>query len=84
MAALQLLAMEWRPRALPEGREAGIGQQRGCPTMRMIRGRPHPTSGSHLPPEGTAQPFVVASASLRLALHPKNCTLHPVQLPDLG
>ncbi len=24
------------------------------------------------------------SASLRLALHPKNCTLHPVQLPDLG
>jgi hypothetical protein len=24
------------------------------------------------------------SASLRLALHLKNCTLHPVQLPDLG
>jgi hypothetical protein len=24
------------------------------------------------------------SASLRLALHPKNRTLHPVQLPDLG
>ena len=24
------------------------------------------------------------SASLRLALHPKNHTLHPVQLPDLG
>jgi hypothetical protein len=23
-------------------------------------------------------------ASLRLALHPKNRTLHPVQLPDLG
>ena len=23
------------------------------------------------------------SASLRLALHPKNHTLHPVQLPDL-
>jgi hypothetical protein len=24
------------------------------------------------------------SASLRLALHPKNRTLHPAQLPDLG
>ena len=24
------------------------------------------------------------SASLRLALYPKNRTLHPVQLPDLG
>jgi len=24
------------------------------------------------------------SASLRLALHPKNPTLRPVQLPDLG
>jgi hypothetical protein len=24
------------------------------------------------------------SASLRLALHPKNRTLHPVQLPGLG
>ncbi len=24
------------------------------------------------------------SASLRLAMHPKNRTLHPVQLPDLG
>src|SRR5687768_2371546 len=24
------------------------------------------------------------SKELRLALYPKNCTLHPVQLPDLG
>ncbi|HTJ55421.1 MAG TPA: hypothetical protein VL380_08395 [Nitrosospira sp.] len=47
------------------------------PTMRMIRGRPHPTSGSHLLPEGTAQPFVVASVSLRLALHPKTAHSTP-------
>ena len=37
-----------------------------------FHGAPHPAARSH------------HSASLRLAPHPKNRTLHPVQLPDLG
>ena len=62
MAALQLLGMERRPEASPEGpREAGIGQRRGCRDRAPhARGRPHPASGSHLPAEGTAPPCAVA------------------------
>src|SRR5512133_613442 len=61
MDALQLLEVEWRPRASPEGpREAGIGQRRGCPAARTVRGRSHPATGSHLPAEGTALPCAVA------------------------
>ena len=85
VAALQLLTMG-APKALPEGpRQAGIGQRRGCPTALIHQERLHPAAGPiflrktllHL--RGRAIP-----ASLRLALHPKNGTLYPVQLPDLG
>jgi hypothetical protein len=62
--------------------EAGIGQQRECPTTRMIVGRPHPTSGSHLPPEGTAQPFVVAFRVVASCPAPQK--LHTPPRPTAG
>jgi hypothetical protein len=37
-----------------------------------FHGAPHPAAGSH------------QSGSLGVASHPKNRTLHPVKLPDLG
>ena len=82
MAALQLLGMG-RPRAWPEGpREAGIGQRRGC---RDRFGHLHPAQGRTFLRKALLRPERSHhSASLRLALHPKNRTLHPVQLPDLG
>jgi hypothetical protein len=43
-----------------------------------LRGRTFPRKALLLPSRSRH------SASLRLALHPKNRTLHPVQLPGLG
>src|SRR5690348_14555629 len=61
MTALQLLGMEWRPRALPEGPAKRDRAAAGTPDpAHGTPGHPHPTSGSHLPPEGTALPCVVA------------------------
>ena len=82
----QRLGMEWRPEASHEGpREAGIGQRRGC------RDRVPRAWGARIPLRGRTflrkallRPARSHSALLRLALHPKNRTLHPVQLPDLG
>ncbi|HTJ55424.1 MAG TPA: hypothetical protein VL380_08410, partial [Nitrosospira sp.] len=50
-----------RPRASPEGPcEAGIGQRRGCPAAPVVHWGAASHFGSHLPPEGTALPCVVA------------------------
>ena len=86
IAALQLLGMERRPEASPEGpREAGIGQ-RGDAAIAF-----HAKGGVRIPLQGRTflrkallRPARSYSASLRLALHPKNRTLLPVQLSDLG
>src|SRR5690349_7449116 len=71
------------PERCPRGaREAEIGQRRGCPTTLMVRGRLHPTSGSHLPPEGTAQPCVVAFRVV--APYPAPQKLHTPPRPTAG
>src|SRR5579871_387118 len=78
MAALQLLGMG-RPRASAEGpREAGIGQRRGCPAALMIRwGARIPLRGLTFLRKAPLRPSRSHhSASLRLALHPKNRSLH--------
>ncbi len=86
MAALQLLGIERRPEASPEGpREAGIGQRRGCPiALHTQWGARIPLRGRTFLRKAPLRPARSHSASLRLALHPKNRTLPPVQLPDLG
>ncbi|BCT67612.1 hypothetical protein NNRS527_01199 [Nitrosospira sp. NRS527] len=86
MSALQLLGMERRPEALPEGpREAGIGQRRGCrDRVPHTRGRPHPASGLHLPAEGTALPCAVAFRVVAPCPAPQKPYTLPVQLSDLG
>src|SRR5574340_1649469 len=62
MAALQLLGMEWRPRASPEGTpRRGDRAAAGMPGRAYgTLGCPHPATGSHLPAEDTAPPFAVA------------------------
>jgi len=84
---LRCNSLQWRPKALPEGpREAGIGQRRGC------HGRACGYWGARIPLRGRIflrktllRPSRSRhSASLRLALHRKNRSLYPVQLPDLG
>jgi hypothetical protein len=79
-----LLPSRSRPGASHEGpRAAGIGQRRGAATAFHgacipLRGRTSLWKALLLPSRSRH------SASLRLVLHPKNHTLHPVQLPDLG
>jgi hypothetical protein len=81
-------SLEWeRPEALPEGpREAGIGQWRGCRSRACgYKGTRIPLRGRIFLRKTLLRPMRSHhSASLRLALHPKNRTLHPVQLLDLG
>src|SRR5579871_2478355 len=80
-------SLEWRPRVSPEGpREAGIGHRRGCPATLMVRwGARIPLRGRTFLRKAPLRPARSHhSASLRLAPHPKNRTLHPVQLLDLG
>ena len=83
MATLQLLGMG-RLEALHEGPcEAGIGQRRGC--RDRVSWRRIPLRGCTFLRKALLRPARARHfASLRLALHPKNRTLHPVQLPDLG
>ena len=50
--------------------------------VRALRGELHSFCGTWL--RCNSLEWNDHSASLRLALHPKNRTLHPVQLPDLG
>ncbi|SDA11173.1 hypothetical protein SAMN05216315_102129 [Nitrosospira sp. Nsp18] len=85
IAALQLLGMEWRPEASPEGpREAGIGQRRGCRDRAPQGGARIPLRVRTFLRKALLRPARSYSASLRLALHTKNRTLLPVQLSDLG
>src|SRR5690349_21074821 len=59
MAALQLHGMA--PRGVARGpAKRGIGQRRGCRAAPMDTQAPASPTGSHLPAEGTAQPFVGA------------------------
>ena len=66
-----------RPRA------AGIGQRRG--SRDRVHGAGIPLRGRTFLRKALLLPARSRhSASLRLALHPKNHTLRPIQLPDLG
>jgi hypothetical protein len=68
---VRLLAKE-RPRAQPEGPcEAGIGQRRGCQDRaKILVGRLHPATGSHLPSEETAPPSAVVPFASSPFAHP--------------
>jgi hypothetical protein len=68
---VRLLAKE-RPRAQPEGScEAGIGQRRGCQDRaRILLGRLHPATGSHLPSEETAPPCAGVPFASSPFVHP--------------
>ncbi|SCX37975.1 hypothetical protein [Nitrosospira sp. Nsp1] len=86
MAALQLLGMERRPEASPEGPAKRGSGSAGDAAIAL-----HTQGGASIPIRGRTflrkallRPARSHSASLRLALHPKNRTLLPVQLPDLG
>src|SRR5574340_1395649 len=82
---LRCNSLEWNgaPERRPRGpREAGIGQRRGCPAALMAHwGARIPLRGRIFLRKILLRPARSHSASLRLALHPKNRTLHPVQLP---
>ena len=82
MAALQLLGMG-RPEALPEG-PAKRGSGSAGDAAIAFHGARIPLRGRTFLRKALLRPARSHSASLRLALHPKNRTLHPVQLPDLG
>ncbi|SFO05950.1 hypothetical protein SAMN05216332_104110 [Nitrosospira briensis] len=77
-----------RTKALHEGpREAGIGQRRGCREQapKFVCGACIPLRGRTFLRKARLRPARSrSSASIRLALHPKNRSLHPVQLPDSG
>ena len=84
---LRCNSLEWgAPERRPRGPASGDRAAAGMP------GRAYGTWGARIPLRGRIflrktllRPSRAHhSASLRLALHPKNRTLHPVQLPDLG
>ena len=78
--SLEWGALERRTRG---SAERGDRAAQGCRDRASLR--PHPAAGSHLPAEGTVPPFAVAPFRVVApCLHPKNRTLHSVQLPDLG
>jgi hypothetical protein len=63
---------EGRPQSVARGsRKAGSGSGGGCGDRDYgLTGGVHPAAGSHLPSEGTAQPFAVAPFASSPFAHP--------------
>lgn len=78
--------MEWHPAALPEGPPSGGSGNGGDAGPRLwIPRRQHPLRGRIFLRKALLNlSWAHHSASGRLALHPKNRTPYPVQLPDLA
>ncbi|SCX53006.1 hypothetical protein SAMN05720354_11261 [Nitrosospira sp. Nsp1] len=81
-------SLEWNgasKRRTRDPREAGIGQRRDAAiALHTQGGTSIPLRGRTFLRKALLRPARSHSASLRLALHPKNRSLHLVQLPDLG
>jgi len=80
--------LEWNgaPKRRPRGHaQQGSGSAGDAAIARHTQGGARiPLRGRTFLRKALLRPARSHSALLRLALHRKNCTLHPVQLPDLG
>ena len=79
--------LEWNgaPKHRPRGpAKRGSGSVGDAATAPIAQGARIPLRGRTFLRKALLRPTRSHSASLRLALHSKNHTLHPAQLPDLG